>query len=131
MRPDSRTLAIHFTLILLLAGPAAALDVIEDHQDLEGPFTDGPSVTAACLDCHEDAAHDFMKTSHWTWQPMQDVIGKGTIPLGKKNTVNNFCVAITSNWARCTSCHAGYGWKDDTFDFTNAELIDCLVCHDH
>lgn len=37
---------------------------------------------------------------------------------------------IQGNEARCTSCHAGYGWKDDSFDFTNQEKIDCLVCHD-
>ena len=35
-----------------------------------------------------------------------------------------------SNEARCTSCHAGYGWKDNTFDFTDKTRIDCLVCHD-
>ena len=39
-------------------------------------------------------------------------------------------MAITSNWCRCTSCHAGYGWKDDSFDFSDASRIDCLVCHD-
>ncbi|EFK08681.1 cytochrome c family protein [delta proteobacterium NaphS2] len=35
-----------------------------------------------------------------------------------------------SNWCRCTSCHAGYGWKDENFDFTDPARIDCLVCHD-
>lgn len=35
-----------------------------------------------------------------------------------------------SNWCRCTSCHAGYGWKDENFDFTDPTHIDCLVCHD-
>ncbi|GAB6143737.1 tetrathionate reductase family octaheme c-type cytochrome [Desulfocicer niacini] len=35
-----------------------------------------------------------------------------------------------SNWCRCTSCHAGYGWKDETFDFADPAHIDCLVCHD-
>ncbi|MDX9787674.1 MAG: tetrathionate reductase family octaheme c-type cytochrome [Desulfobacterales bacterium] len=39
-------------------------------------------------------------------------------------------MANTSNWCRCTSCHAGYGWEDATFDFTNAFRIDCLICHD-
>jgi len=38
-------------------------------------------------------------------------------------------VAVTSNWCRCTSCHAGYGWKDKSYDFS-PEKIDCLVCHD-
>jgi len=37
---------------------------------------------------------------------------------------------IQSNEARCTSCHAGYGWKDKNFDFTDQSKVDCLVCHD-
>ncbi|PID78599.1 cytochrome C, partial [bacterium DOLZORAL124_64_63] len=45
-------------------------------------------------------------------------------------TLNNFCIAVDSNWPRCTSCHAGYGWKDASFDFENENNIDCLVCHD-
>ena len=130
MRNAARLLFFVLAFLALNFLPALALDSIEEHEDIEGPFTDGPSVTAECLDCHEDAAHDFMKTSHWTWKPMQNVIGKGQVPLGKKNTLNNFCIAISSNWARCTSCHPGYGWNDDTFDFSNAENVDCLVCHD-
>lgn len=114
----------------LLAAPATGFAVIEDHQDLEGPFADGPAVTRACLECHDEAAHDFMQTSHWTWQPVQNVIGKGMVPLGKKNTLNNFCIAVDTNWPRCTSCHAGYGWKDASFDFSDETKVDCLVCHD-
>jgi octaheme c-type cytochrome (tetrathionate reductase family) len=37
---------------------------------------------------------------------------------------------IQSNEARCTSCHAGYGWKDKSFDFSSQRNIDCLVCHE-
>jgi octaheme c-type cytochrome (tetrathionate reductase family) len=37
---------------------------------------------------------------------------------------------IQSNEARCTSCHAGYGWKDKNFDFTDQTKVDCLVCHE-
>lgn len=37
---------------------------------------------------------------------------------------------INSNEARCTSCHAGYGWKNKDFDFTDPNKVDCLVCHD-
>ncbi len=130
MRSEIKSSLFILGLFLLLAVPAVAIDVVEDHQDIEGPFADGPSVTATCLECHEDEAHDFMKTSHWTWMPMQEVIDQGEIALGKKNTMNNFCVGLSSNWARCTSCHAGYGWVDDSFDFSNPENIDCLVCHD-
>ena len=130
MRHAVRVLLIVTALLAVPFLPALAIDLVEDHQDIEGPFTDGPSVTATCLECHEDEAHDFMKTSHWNWAPEQNVIGKGEVALGKKNTLNNFCIAISSNWPRCTSCHAGYGWKDDSFDFSNAENVDCLVCHD-
>ncbi len=129
MRFAART-ALLIMAVSLLTLPALSMEVIEDHMDMEGPFADGPAVTAACLECHEDVGEHFMKTSHWNWAPVQDVIGKGRIPLGKKNTLNNFCIGVSSNWARCTSCHAGYGWKDASFDFTNPENIDCLVCHD-
>jgi len=39
-------------------------------------------------------------------------------------------MSIHSNEARCTSCHAGYGWKDNTFDFSDKTKMDCLICHD-
>ena len=35
-----------------------------------------------------------------------------------------------ANWEACTTCHAGYGWKDETFDFEKVENVDCLVCHE-
>ena len=130
MFSPARTARLAAFLLILAGLPAGAFELIEDHQDLEGPFQDGPSVTAACLDCHDDAAHDFMQTSHWTWAPVQDVIGKGRIPLGKKNIINNFCCGLTSNWPRCTSCHPGYNWTGPDFDFSNPENVDCLVCHD-
>jgi octaheme c-type cytochrome (tetrathionate reductase family) len=37
---------------------------------------------------------------------------------------------IKSNEARCTSCHAGYGWRDKSFDFDSERRVDCLVCHE-
>jgi len=39
-------------------------------------------------------------------------------------------VNIQSNEARCTSCHAGYGWAGKDFDFTDQTKVDCLVCHE-
>lgn len=53
-----------------------------------------------------------------------------TIQLGKRNIINNFCIGVSSNEARCTSCHIGYGWNDDSFDFSNELNIDCIICHD-
>jgi octaheme c-type cytochrome (tetrathionate reductase family) len=102
-----------------------------DHNEIAGPFASGPEVTKACLECHEDQAIEVMKTSHWTWTVKQEVEGKGTIDRGKKNVINNFCVAVSSNEPRCTSCHIGYGWKDASFDFTDTSKVDCLACHDN
>lgn len=101
------------------------------HADLfTEPFATPQDVTKACLECHEDAADDFMKTRHWNWEGDEFVQDGKKVKLGKKTLINNFCIAVTSNEPRCTSCHPGYGWKDDTFDFTKKENVDCLVCHD-
>ena len=110
---------------------AAASDSgVEDHRQIEGPFFDGPEVTEVCLECHEEAAHDFMRNSHWTWSTPQQVAGHGLIDTGKRHAVNNFCYGIASNLSKCTECHAGYGWKNNAFDFSDPVNIDCLVCHD-
>jgi len=112
---------------------AAANTVLADTDHsklLKGPFASGPEVTKTCLQCHSEQAHAFMKTVHWTWSSRQASPGKGEIKLGKINAVNNFCIALPSNEPRCTSCHAGYGWKDASFDFSKTENVDCLVCHD-
>ena len=104
------------------------------HADLiKGPFADGPSVTKACLACHETAAEEILQTAHWKWEsePTKVEGREKPITLGKKNVLNNFCIGIQSNWPPCTACHAGYGWVDASFDFTKGENIDCLVCHDH
>jgi ribosomal protein S27AE len=113
----------------LMAGAA-------DHskfQELNRNFSKPEDVTAACLKCHNNAGTDIMKTNHWTWTRKTDKMPgrKGqVIEVGKKNIINNFCISVTSNEPRCTSCHIGYGWKDGKFDFTNQNKIDCLVCHD-
>lgn len=92
---------------------------------------------STCLVCHGTgglAGHtveaDFMKTIHWTWGHTNTPTGQAEQVLGKKNVINNYCIAVSSNEPRCTSCHAGVGWRDDSFDFTDENNIDCLVCHD-
>jgi octaheme c-type cytochrome (tetrathionate reductase family) len=107
-------------------GPAIPTDHSQ-FEELQQEFATGPEVTAACLSCHTESAKEIMSTSHWTWEFEHPDTGQ---VLGKQNVINNFCVAIDSNEPRCTSCHTGYGWKDNTFDFTNEEAVDCLVCHD-
>jgi octaheme c-type cytochrome (tetrathionate reductase family) len=101
-----------------------------DHAKLEalkGPFASGPEVTRACLSCHTETGHHFMKSVHWTWEYRDPSTGQA---LGKRHLVNNFCTNARGNEGMCAQCHAGYGWKDETFDFGNQENIDCLVCHD-
>ncbi|MBN1826382.1 MAG: tetrathionate reductase family octaheme c-type cytochrome [Candidatus Eisenbacteria bacterium] len=98
------------------------------HEELQAEFHAGPEVTRACLSCHTEASLQFHQTIHWTWaDPFADPAKRN----GKGGwTVNNFCINIHSNEPRCTCCHAGYGWKDDTFDFTDQNRVDCLVCHE-
>jgi octaheme c-type cytochrome (tetrathionate reductase family) len=104
-----------------------------DHTPLfSQPFSSGSEVTRACLECHPDAAQQVMSTVHWTWesQPYMMPGRSEPVTIGKANQINNFCIGIQGNESGCTSCHAGYGWADDTFDFTAEENVDCLVCHD-
>ena len=101
-----------------------------DHKQFESldkTFSSGPEVTKACLECHTEAAKQIHKTQHWTWEFENPDTGQ---QLGKKNVINNFCIGTASNISACASCHVGYGWKDDSFDFASEENVDCLVCHD-
>lgn len=97
------------------------------HRLLQQDFTSPEEVIRACLTCHNQAAQQIHKTIHWTWKDPADpsgITGKGGL------SVNNFCIAMGSSEPRCTSCHAGFGWKDKNFDFSNPEAVDCLVCHE-
>ncbi len=96
-------------------------------EELQGPFSSGPEVTRACLKCHNKAGHQFVKNKHWTWK----YHSKSGQDLGKSVLVNNFCTNAAGNEGMCAQCHAGYGLTDSrTYDFSNEENIDCLVCHD-
>ena len=114
------------TATILASGAAASHDVFVGN----GPFKSGPDVTQKCLVCHEKEAKDFMKTVHWTWSKEQFNKKGKKVQVGKINAINNFCIGLPANWPRCTSCHAGYGFRDAGFDFSRAENVDCLVCHD-
>ena len=87
----------------------------------------------ACLDCHPDAAN-VMKTAHWHWLGDEVTIPghDGTTPHRQEEPASTTSASRRSgNEISCTKCHAGYGWCDDTFDFSEAENVDCLVCHEH
>lgn len=115
---------------VLCLGSGPAVGGATNHAEfLQGPFASGPEVTAKCLECHDKQAGDFMKTPHWLWLDEQNVKGQKRL-IGKRNVINNFCIAVPSNEPRCTVCHAGYGYKDGQFDFTRADNVDCLSCHD-
>lgn len=104
-----------------------------DHSNLiTKKFMTGQEVTAACLKCHPDAAKEIMQTAHWKWlkEPVTVPGHSDKKKIGKRNLINNFCIGIKGNWASCTKCHAGYGWKDSRFDFEDETAVDCLVCHD-
>jgi octaheme c-type cytochrome (tetrathionate reductase family) len=102
------------------------------HADIiTGLFEKPQQVTQACLECHEDAAGEVMHTSHWTWQGEEITVPwrDEAVTIGKKNQINNFCIGTQGNERTCMSCHAGYGWSDADFDFTESSNVDCLVCH--
>ncbi len=103
-----------------------------DHAPvIQGPFRAPQDVTRACLSCHPGAAA-VMKTAHFTWlgEPVEVPGHQGARRIGKRNLLNNFCISNIGNEKACTKCHAGYGWTDARFDFTKAENVDCLVCHE-
>jgi octaheme c-type cytochrome (tetrathionate reductase family) len=120
--------------LLLLAAliTAGTVTAQTDHAEfIEGPFASPREITETCLLCHDGIDRDIMKTRHWNWLGDEFTTADGRrTRLGKQNLINNFCISVPSNWPRCTSCHIGYGWEDDSFDFTDPLNIDCLICHD-
>lgn len=133
-RSAGRILAV--LLCLFAAGGVLAdakplkLTTTADHskfKELQREFQSAPEVTKACLSCHTEAAGQIHRTKHWKWEFLHPASGQ---KLGKKEVLNNFCISIASNYAACTSCHVGYGWKDANFDFSAEENVDCLACHD-
>lgn len=124
--------AVACMLAATLIAPATAQSSTStaDHskfKELQQNFQSGPEVTKACLSCHTEAAKQIQKTKHWTWEYLNP---ENQQRLGKKNVINNFCIAVPSNYAACTACHIGYGWKDGNFDFSVETNVDCLACHD-
>ena len=87
--------------------------------------------TDSCLMCHEKEGLAALQMGHFKWEGKTDrIVGLEGQTHGKKDLLNNFCIAIPSNEGRCTQCHAGIGYKDDTFNFEDPSNVDCLVCHD-
>ena len=109
--------------------PSIGYDPVSLHK---GYFTENTYTgTSQCLYCHGKTGEDVMETAHWKWEgTVSGIAGfEGTIH-GKKDLINNFCLAVPTNEGRCAQCHIGYGWNDKNFDFCNPKNIDCLACHD-
>lgn len=105
-----------------------------DHSQfpqLQKKFDRPQDVTLACIGCHNKRHLEVMNTSHWNWLDEEYMEGKGIVALGKKNAINNHCISISGNEESCNRCHIGYGYSDKNFDFSKAENIDCLACHDN
>lgn len=107
---------------------------VVDHSKfeiLQQEFERPQDVTLACLSCHTERHHEIMANNHWTWDRQEKLANRDSVVnVGKVNILNNFCIGIGGSEKTCTRCHIGYGWEDNTFDFTKEENIDCLVCHD-
>lgn len=104
-----------------------------DHSVLiKGPLESGRQATAVCLECHEEQGEEMLHNVHYTWlsEPVQVPGHEEPVSIGKRNLLNNFCIGTQSNEEACSKCHAGYGFTDQNFDFTDKTGIDCLVCHD-
>lgn len=104
-----------------------------DHSQfaiLQQDFKTPQDVTEACLTCHNLRHQEIINSSHWHWDRISYVEGKGIRKLGKKNVLNNFCIGSTGNEQACAKCHIGFGMSHDAFDFENARNVDCMVCHD-
>jgi octaheme c-type cytochrome (tetrathionate reductase family) len=124
--------------VLLALGLALGFPGIADAEDeirvdhskitlLMKQFQSASEVTETCLMCHPSAGREVMGTTHWTWE----YTTKDGQALGKKNVINNYCVAVSSNEPRCTSCHVGYGYKnEETHAAMDETKVDCLICHD-
>ncbi len=105
-----------------------------DHSvftQLKKSFTKPQDVTAACISCHNGRAAEIMQSSHWNWERLEYIEGKGIRKLGKKNVLNNFCIGISGNEQSCNKCHIGYGYADASFNFKDSLNVDCLACHDN
>ena len=105
-----------------------------DHTEfeiLQKDFNSPQEVTEACISCHTGRDDEIMASAHWKWEREVEIPGReGTVNIGKKNLINNFCTGAAGNNGSCMRCHIGLGWKDKSFDFTDSRNVDCLVCHD-
>ncbi len=95
-------------------------------------FASPQEVTLTCIGCHTERHKEVMASSHWNWERVEYIEGRGLVAGGKKNSFNNFCISASSNEQTCAKCHIGFGMANAAaFDFGNGANVDCMVCHDN
>ncbi|NMC00142.1 MAG: tetrathionate reductase family octaheme c-type cytochrome [Thermoanaerobaculaceae bacterium] len=100
-------------------------------ENLNKKFKEPQEVTKECESCHNLTADEIMKSNHYNWEREEYMKRRGVIYLGKKNAVNNYCIASHGNEKSCAKCHVGLGLDKDGNIFTDPANIDCMVCHDN
>lgn len=98
---------------------------------LQQTFESAEAVTAACLTCHTERHKEIMEGSHWNWERISYIEGRGIEALGKGNAVNNYCIGSKNNEQACAKCHIGFGAKTAGQVSAEANKVDCMVCHDN
>ena len=95
-------------------------------------FTDNDyEGTRSCMNCHGPVGEEMLTNAHFTWEGVAaNITGYDGGIHGKNDLINNFSIAVPSNEGRCTHCHTGYGYDDNTFSFDDRNTVDCLICHD-
>jgi len=110
-----------------IAGGAYEIEKLHSGYFTEHDYED----TQSCLNCHGLLGIDMLTKAHFTWDGVaSNVTGFEGEIHGKNDYINNFCIAVPTNEARCTQCHAGFGYADKNYDFGDMKNLDCLVCHD-
>lgn len=112
------------------AEPEPVPPITADHSKfdvLKQPFADATEVTSACLTCHTEGARQLHETIHWNWE---HTFPKSGIQYGKRHIIDNNVLSVASNEAYCATCHNGYGFAGEDFDFNADNHVDCLSCHD-
>ena len=101
-----------------------------EFEELQKDFKTPMEVTEACVSCHNKRHTEIMSNAHWTWDRERVRENGETVLSGKRNVINNFCIATNTNTWKCTSCHIGYGYTVNELDFSDYTNVDCMVCHD-
>lgn len=107
---------------------------VPDHKDLVN-IAENPSikdVTEKCLECHSEEGKEILNSVHFKWGGHSPQVSgfEHSIDLGLYTILNNYMIGTGPNLPYCASCHIGFGWVKQPFNFNDPNLIDCLVCHD-